>query len=70
MIDFDDVTQENIKEHNSNWSKIPDHLHRTLIIGGSESGKTDSLFNIIGYQTDIDKIYLYAKDPHEVKINC
>ena len=25
MINFDDVTKENIKEHNPNWPKIPDH---------------------------------------------
>ena len=38
-----------------------------LIIGGSGSEKTNSLFNLITNQPDIDKIYLYAKDPHEVK---
>ena len=31
--------------------------------GGCESGKTNSLFNLINQETDIDKIYLYAKDP-------
>ena len=35
MIDFDDATKENIKEHNPNWSQIPDHPYRILIIGGS-----------------------------------
>ena len=39
MINFDDVTKENIKEHNSNWSQTPDHLCRTLLIGQSGSGK-------------------------------
>ena len=33
-----------------------------LIIGGSGSGKTSALFNLIKEQDDIDKIYLYAKD--------
>ena len=28
---FDDVTKEDIKEHNINWSKITDHLYRILI---------------------------------------
>ena len=37
MINFDDVVKEN----------IPDHLHRTIIIGGSGSAKTNSLFNLI-----------------------
>ena len=40
MINFDDVTKENIKEHNTNWPLIPDHPYRILIIGGSGSGKT------------------------------
>ena len=61
MIDFDDVKKENIKEHNLNWPKIPDHPYRILIIGSSGSGKTNSLFNLINQQPDIDKIYLQAK---------
>ena len=38
-----------------------------LIIGGSGSIKTNSLFNLIINQPNIDKIYLYAKDPREAK---
>ena len=38
-----------------------------LITGGSGSGTTNSLFNFISHQSDIDKMYLYAKDPHEAK---
>ena len=38
-----------------------------MIIGVSGSGKTNSLCNLIGHQPDIDKIYLYAKDPYEAK---
>ena len=48
MINFDDVTKPNIKEHNPNRSEIPDHPYRIIIIGGSGSGKTNSLFNLIG----------------------
>ena len=33
-----------------------------LIIGGSGSGKTSVLLNLIKEQDDIDKVYLYAKD--------
>ena len=33
-----------------------------LIIGGSGSGKTNVLLNLINEQDDTDKIYLYAKD--------
>ena len=67
MINFDDVTKENIKEHNPNWPQVPDHPYRILIIGGSGSGKTNSLFNLINEEPDIDKIYLYAKDSFEAK---
>ena len=66
MINSDDGTKENIKEHNSNWPKIPDHPYRILIIGGSGYGKTN-LLNLINEEPDIDKICLYAKDPFEAK---
>ena len=68
MINFDDVVKETIKEHNPHWPQIPDHPYRILIIiRGSGSGKTNSLFNLINQQPDIDKIYLYAKDPYPAK---
>ena len=46
---------------------IPDHPYRILIIEGSGSGKTKFLLNLIENKPDIDKIYLYAKDPYEPK---
>ena len=61
MINFDDVTKENIKEHNPNWPEIPDHSYRILIIRGSGSGKTNSLFNLIKEEPDIDENSLYAR---------
>ena len=67
MISFDDYLNEKKTEHNSNWPYIPDHPYRILIIGGSGSGKTNALLNLIDSQPDIDKIYLYAKDPYEAK---
>ena len=67
MINFDDYINENIIEHNSKWPYISDHPYRILIIGGSGSGKTNALLNLINNQPDIDKIYLYAKDPYEKK---
>ena len=67
MITFDEYTNENKKEHNLNWPYIPDHPYRILIILGSGTGKTNALLNLINNQQDIDKIYLYAKDPYEDK---
>ena len=67
MINFDDYVNENKNEHNKNWPYIPDHPYRILIIGGSGSGKSNVLLNLIENQPDIDKIYLYAKDHHEAK---
>ena len=66
MVNFDDVTKENIKETLSrlttnSWSSV------LKINGGSGSEKTNSSFNLIGQQPDIDKIYLYAKDSYEAK---
>ena len=67
MINLDSITNENNKEHNEKWPYIPDHPYRILIIGGSGSGKTNALLNLIKEQDDIDKIYLYAKDLSEPK---
>ena len=38
-----------------------------MIIGGSGSGKTNALLNLIGQQNDTDNSYLYAKDLSELK---
>ena len=66
-INLDSITNENNKKHNEKWPYIPDHPYRILIIGGSGSGKTSTLLNLIKKQNDIDKIYLYAKDLSEPK---
>ena len=67
MINFDEYTNENKRKHNPNYPYIPDHLYRIFIIGSSRSGKTNALLNLIDNHRDIDKIYLYAKDPYEDK---
>ena len=56
-------------KHNLKWLFILDHPYRILKIGGSGSGKRNALLNLINNQPDIDKIYLYAKEPYEVNTN-
>ena len=65
MINIDNVTNKNIREHNPSWPQIPDHTYRMLIIKGSGTVKTISLFNLISDQPDIEKTYLNVKDPYE-----
>ena len=49
--------------HNPNWRYVSDHPCRILVIGGSRSGKTNVLLNLIKNQrADID-----LKDPSESK---
>ena len=55
---------------NKKWSYILDHPYRMLIIGGSGSGETNELLNLIKEQDSdelIDKIFLYPKDLNEPK---
>ena len=61
MIDIDSITNENNKENSEKWPYIPDHPYRILITGGSGSGKTNALLNLIHEQDDTGKTYLYAK---------
>ena len=70
MMNFEDVTKENIKEHNPISPQIRDHPYRILIIRSSGSGKTNSLFILINQWPDIDKTYLYAKDSNKAKYKC
>ena len=69
MFYLDDITNENNKEHNEKWPYIPDHPYKTFIIGGSGSGKTNTLLNLIKEQDDIDRNYLYAKDLTETDLS-
>ena len=72
MINFDDYANQNktmqeLHSHNQKWPCISDHPHKILIIGGSGSGKTNAFLNLINNEQDINKIYLYAKDPYKAK---
>ena len=51
MINFNDATEENIKEHNANWSQIPHYPS----------------FNLIDHQPGLNKIYLQDKDGNKAK---
>ena len=53
MINFEDYVKENKTKHNKTY--IPDHPYRILIIGGSGSGNTNVLLNLIENLPDIDK---------------
>ena len=46
-----------------------DVTREILIVRGSISGKTNKLFNLTSQQPNIDKLYLYAKDPFKQNIN-
>ena len=64
MFSPNDVANENNEDHNWKWQYIPDHPYGMFIIGGSGSGKTNALLNLIKEQdsdTLIDKVYLYLQ---------
>ena len=67
MINLDNIVNNNNEGRNEKCPYIPDHPYRILITDGSWSGKTNTLLNLINEQSDIDKIYLYAKDLGESK---
>ena len=67
IINLDSIINDNNKEHNEKCPFIPDHPYRIIITGGSGSGKTNALINLINEQNNIDKIYLYARDLSEPK---
>ena len=67
MINLDNIINDNNNNHNKKWLYILDHPYRILIIGGSGSGKTNNLLNLINEQKDVDRIYLNARDLSESK---
>ena len=73
MIICNKITDEKDIQHNDKWPQIPDHQYKILTFGGSETGKSNSLLNIIYERWDIDEICLYVKDikerKHEYLIN-
>ena len=69
MFRFDYITKEDIKEHNRNCQKIPDHPYLILIFGVSGSGKTNALLNLINHEPNIDKIIYMLKIRMKESIN-
>ena len=61
MLNLDNIVS------NKKENKMNDWPFRMLIIGPSNSGKTNTLLHLINNLQTIDKIYLYAKDIHEPK---
>ena len=67
MINFDDYGNENKTIHNKNWPYIPDCSYENINNRRLRIWKKKLLLNLIENQPDINKIYLYAKDPYESK---
>ena len=65
MTNHDESVEIN---HNPNWSQIPDHPSRILIIWGPGSSKNNMLLKMIKHQPPyVVKKYLFIKDPFESK---
>ena len=63
MLNLDSI----VSNKNTSSSEDNNWPFRMLIIGPSGSGKTNTLLHLINNLHPIDKIYLYAKDIHELK---
>ena len=61
MLNLDNIVSNKNENKDYNWP------FRMLIIGPSESGKTNTLLYLINNFHPIDKIYLYAKDLSQPK---
>ena len=67
MLNLDDITNENNKEHNDKMAIYS----RSFVLNFGNwwfwIRKTNALLNLISQQDDIDRIYLYAKELSETK---
>ena len=53
--------------HNPSWLYISIHSYRILIIGGSGSGKTNVLLNLININNKMLTKFIYMPKIHEAK---
>ena len=67
MTNLDNITNKNNEKHNKKRTYIPDQPYRISIIGGSGSGKTNPLLNLIKEKKNIYKTYFLAKHLSEPK---
>ena len=47
-------------------ANIPDHPYRIFIMRAPDQ-EYNAFVNLISHESDIDKIFLYAKDPYDTK---
>lgn len=70
-INFNKYVKENVEAQNH--PLLPQHHFRMMVIGGSGSGKTNTVMNLIidpegTHETlNYDRVYVYAKDINEPK---
>ena len=63
MVIIDYITREEIKKHNPNWPQTSiKNIHSWMAWI-----RKNALFNLIGRKSDVNKIYLYAKNLYEAK---
>ena len=69
FLKYEEVGGQFDPTHPPTQEKIPSKTPALLelIMGDSGPGKTNSLFNLINEEPDIDKIYLYVRDAYEAK---
>ena len=70
MLNLDNIVSnknENKDTTGSSFLELNNWPFRMLIIGPSDSGKTNTLLHLINNLHSIDKIYLYPKDINEPK---